>query len=456
MPGSAAAAPASRELRALVGLALPIIVTQIGAMTLGVVDTIMVGRLSVDALAAAALGNVWVMGTMILGMGVMHGIDPIVAQAHGSGDSRRQGVVLQRALVLALLLSAPLAGLWWFTEGILGALGQTAELAALAGGYVRVQIPSIPAFLAFYALRQYLQGRGVVAPAMWVIVGANLLNVGANQLLIFGGLGLPGLGLVGAGAATALTRLSLLVGLALLVRAFDLHRGAWPRWGRHALDPAGLREILAFGVPVGVQLGLEMWAFQVTTLIAGWVGEVGLAAHTVVLNTSALTYMVPLGLSMAVATRIGNLVGAGRLREAQRSGWLALGLSVAIMSTSALLLVALRGVVPALYTDDLAVAGLAASLLPIAACFQLFDGAQVVSSGILRGIGRTRPAAAFNLVGYYVLGLPLGLWLVFDGGLGVAGLWWGLTLALGVIAALLVAWVRRRGPASLAAAPGES
>ena len=226
-------------------------------------------------------------------------------------------------------------------------------------------------------------------------------------------------------------------------------RGAWPRWGRHAIEPAGLGEILAYGVPVGVQLGLEMWAFQATTLVAGWVGEVGLAAHTIVLNTSALTYMVPLGLSMAVATRVGNLVGGGRYVQAQRSAWVALGLSVAIMACSALLLIGLRGVVPALYTDDLAVAGVAASLLPIAACFQLFDGAQVVGGGILRGIGRTRPAAAFNLVGYYVLGLPLALWLVFERDLGVAGLWWGLTLALGVIAALVVGWVRRRGPASL-------
>jgi MATE family multidrug resistance protein len=449
MTASASAGRAPGELRALVGLALPIIITQLGGMTLGVVDTIMVGRLSVDALGAAALGNVWVMGTMILGMGVMHGVDPIVAQAHGSGDGQRQGVALQRALVLAVLLSLPLACLWWCTGGILTAFGQSAELAALAGSYVRVQIPSIPAFLAFYALRQYLQGRGVVAPAMWVIVGANLLNVGANQLLIFGGLGLPGFGIEGAGVATALTRLSLLVGLALFVRAFGLHRGAWPRWGRHAIDPAGIREILAYGVPVGVQLGLEMWAFQATTLVAGWVGEVGLAAHTIVLNTSALTYMVPLGLSMAVATRVGNLVGAGRYAQAQRSAWVALGLSVAIMASSALLLIGLRGIVPALYTDDLAVAGLAASLLPIAACFQLFDGAQVVGSGVLRGIGRTRPAAAFNLLGYYVLGLPLALWLVFERELGVAGLWWGLTLALGVIAASVVAWVRRRGPASL-------
>jgi len=440
------------ELRALIRLALPIIVTQVGTMILGVVDTLMVGRLGVDALAATALGNVWVMGTLVLGMGVMLGLDPIMTQAHGAGDGPRQGLALQRGLVLAMLLSVPLAGLWWMTEATLLAFGQAPELAALAGAYVDVQLPSIPAFLGFFALRQYLQGRGVVTPAMWVILGANIVNIAANEVLIFGGLGIPAFGVEGAGAATALTRYILLIALALAVRGFRLHEGAWPRWSRAAVDPAGLREILSYGIPVGVQIGLEMWAFQATTLLAGWVGEVSLAAHTIALNMSSLSFMVPLGVGMAAVTRVGNLIGAGRFADAQRSAWLALGIGAAISTLSATLFIILSEEIAGLYSEDLQVIAVAAGLLPISACFQLFDGVQVIGGGILRGMGRTRPAAAFNLVGYYVFGLPLAIWLTFEVGLGVAGLWWGLTLALGVIALLLLVWVKRRGPASMAPA----
>jgi len=438
------------ELRRLSRLSLPIVVTQVGTMLLGVVDTLMVGRLGVDALAATALGNVWVMGTSVFGMGVMLGLDPIIAQAHGAGDGPRQGLALQRGLVLAMLLSVPLAGLWWMTEAILLALGQAPELAALAGAYVDVQIPSIPVYLGFFALRQYLQGRGVVMPTMWVLLGANVVNVAANEVLIFGGLGIPAFGVEGAGAATALTRYVLLIALVLVVRWLRLHAGAWPRWSRAAVELAGLREILFYGIPVGVHIGLEMWAFQATTLLAGWVGEVPLAAHTIALNISSLSFMVPLGVGMAAVTRVGNLIGAGRFSEAQRSAWLALGIGAAISFLSAAVFIVLSEEIAGLYSEDLQVIAVAAGLLPIAACFQLFDGVQVIGCGILRGMGRTRPSAAFNLVGYYVLGLPLAIWLTFEVGLGVAGLWWGLTLALGVIAVLLLVWIKRRGPASMA------
>ncbi len=451
----ASASAQGSELRTLVRLALPIVVTQLGTMTLGVVDALMVGRLGATALGATALGNVWVMGTMVLGMGVMLGLDPIITQAHGAGDLPRQGLALQRGLVLAMLLSAPIAGLWWMTEATLLAFGQTPELAALAGAYVDVQIPSIPAFLGFFALRQYLQGRGVVRPAMWVILGANLVNIAANEVLIFGGLGIPALGVEGAGGATTLTRFVLLIALAAAIRGLRLHEGAWPRWSRAAFDPAGLREILFYGIPVGVQLGLEMWAFQATTILAGWVDEVALAAHTIALNMASLSFMVPLGIGMAAVTRVGNLIGARRFTEAQRAAWIAIGVGGLVSFIAATLFILLSEEIAGLYSDDLEVVAAAAALLPIAACFQLFDGVQVVGGGILRGMGRTRPAAAFNLVGYYVLGLPLAVWLTFEVGLGVGGLWWGLTCALGVIAGLVLLWLRSRGPASMSPEAGE-
>ncbi|HRI08098.1 MAG TPA: MATE family efflux transporter [Nannocystaceae bacterium] len=435
------------EVRRLVELAVPMVVTQLGSMMLIVVDTMMVGRVGVDALAGAALGGTWSMGTMVVAMGVLYGLDPIVTQAHGAGDGERLGLALQRGLVLAALASLPLALAWSLTGPALCLMGQEPRLAALAHDYMVVQIPGIFPFLAFTALRQYLQGRGLASPAMWVTLGGNLLNAAANSILIFGALGAPALGLVGAGVATTITRFGLLIGLVVWARRGGLFEGAWTPWRAGRVTLGSLREILTHGLPVGAQLALEMWAFQIATLLAGRIGAESLAAHTIVLNIASVTFMVPLGVSMAAVTRVGNLIGAGDPRGAQRAAWVALGIGAGVMGVAALAFVIFDRSLPALYGADPAVLAIAGGLLPIAAAFQLFDGTQVVGGGILRGMGRTRPAAVFNLVGYYALGLPLAIWLAFGQGLGVHGLWWGLTGALGAVAILLVVWVARRGPA---------
>jgi len=295
-------------------------------------------------------------------------------------------------------------------------------------------------------LRSYLQGRSIVAPAMWVTLIANVFNALLNWVLIFGELGAPALGLRGAGIATGVTRSLMLVALAWWIWRAGLQRGAWTPWSRAALAPAGLLEIARFGAPVGVQLGLEMWAFQIATLFAGWLGEASLAAHTIVINLASLSFMVPLGVAMAAVTRVGNLIGAGDRAGAQRAAWVALGVGAGVMTVSAIVFVALRDELPGVYNSDPLVLALAAALLPIAGAFQIFDGIQVVGGGILRGMGRTRPAAVFNLVAYFVLGLPVAYWLAFERGMGVAGIWWGLTLGLMAVAVLLVAWIGVRGP----------
>ncbi len=436
----------SEELRGLAALAAPIVATQVGTMLMGVVDMIMVGGLGSDALAAAALGTVWTMGTLVVGMGVTLGIDPLLTQAHGAGDGRAVGLTVQRGLVVALIASVPTAMLWFWTEQVLLAAGQAPVLARMAHDYVIVQLPSVAGFLGFTVLRSYLQGRSIVAPALWVTLVANVFNAGLNWVLIFGHLGVPVLGLTGAGIATGLTRALMFVALAWLIWRRRLHVGAWQPWSRAALSPAGLGAIMLLGLPVGVQLGLEMWAFQAATLLAGWLGEAELAAHTIVLNMASLSFMVPLGISMAAVTRIGNLLGAGDPKGAQRAAWVALGMGGAVMCVSAVGFVALRTVLPRVYTGDPAVLMWAAVLLPIAGAFQLLDGLQVVGGGILRGMGRTRPAAVFNLLGYYVLGLPVAWYLAFETDMRVVGIWWGLTLGLVVVAVLLVAWVAVRGP----------
>jgi MATE family multidrug resistance protein len=442
--------PVRVEIRRLTALALPIAGAQLCTMMLGVVDTLMLGRFAIEALGAASLANVWVWGTLHLAMGILFGIDPIVAQAHGARDDARAGFALQRGLVLAVALCLPLGGLWLLTEEFLVAMGQQPELAAAAERYTRLQIPSLPFFLAFVTLRQFLQCREIVRPALWVLVGANGLNALANWALIFGHLGLPRLGLEGAAIATAVCRVACLAGLATLVARYDLLQGAWRPWSRRVLAPSGLLEILRLGIPVGLQISLEAWAFSGAALLAGLLGTEALAAHTIVLNLAALSFMVPLGVGLAAVTRVGNLLGARRPDEAQRAAWVALGLGAGVMAASAAVFLVLRHELPRLYTGDLAVVALAAGILPIAAAFQVFDGVQVVACGVLRGMGRTRPAAVFNAISYWALGIPLGWWLGVRGDLGLAGIWWGLCIGLALVSALLVAWIQRRGPARAA------
>lgn len=438
------------EIRRLAALALPIAGAQLCTMMLGVVDTLMLGRFTIEALGAAALANVWVWGTLHLAMGILFGIDPIVAQAHGARDDARAAFALQRGLALSVALGLPLAGLWLLTEEFLLLMGQQPTLAAAAERYTILQIPSLPFFLGFVTLRQFLQCREVVRPALWVLVAANGVNAAGNWVLIFGHLGLPRLGLEGAAIATSLSRIACLAGLVALVVRFDLFQGAWRPWSRRVLAPRGLLEILRLGVPVGVQISLEAWAFSGAALLAGLLGTEALAAHTIVLNMAALSFMMPLGVALAAVTRVGNLLGACRPDEAQRAAWVALAVGASVMAASATVFLVLRHALPELYTGDPAVVALAAGILPIAAAFQIFDGVQVVACGVLRGMGRTRPAAVFNAISYWALGIPLGWWLGVRGGLGLAGIWWGLCIGLALVSALLVGWIHRRGPARAA------
>lgn len=434
------------ELRRLAELAAPVIGTQVGMMMLGVVDNMMLGHLSVEALNSSSLGRLWVIGTLMIGMGLVFGIDPIVSQAHGAREGGKAGLALQHGIVVGLCACVPIALSWCLTEEVLVAWGQDRGLSHQAERYVLAQLPGLPCVLIFTALRQYLQGRGIVHPALWIALLGNIINGGVNWFLIFGHAGFPALGVVGSGLSTALAQVCMLLALVAMIRGQRLHEGAWNGWSRAAFDPAGLRRVLQLGVPVAVQLGLELWAFQVATLWAGELGYSALAAHTIVLNLVSLTFMLPLGVAIGAATRVGNLIGAGDPRGAQRAAWVAFGVGAGLMGLCAIILLTARFLLPRMYTENADVIALAAGILPIAAAFQLFDGTQVVGGGILRGMGKTVPAALFNLFGYYALALPVAAWMI-RGGLGLAGIWWGLCIGLFVVAMLLLTWVHLKGPA---------
>lgn len=435
-----------REIRRLTALATPVALTQLSAMLLWTVDLLMVGRLGVLPLNAVSLGRMWIMGTTICAMGLIFGLDPIASQAHGARDRRRLGRVLLHGVTVALLASVPLVAVCTLTERVLLLFGQDPETAALAHRYVIVQTPGLPFYLLFIVLKQYLQARGIVRPAMYVSFAGNAFNVVFNALFIFGLAGFPRLGAVGAGVATGMTDLFLFAALAWVIRRARLQRGSSTVLDTRQISRREVREILHFGAPVSVQLALEYWAFALATLLAGRLGAIDLAAHSIALNLASISYMVPLGIALGATTRVGNLIGAGDREGAQRAAWVAFGLGAAVMSVFAALFVIGRRVIPAAYGAIPEVVEQTALILPIVAAFELFDGLQVVGGGILRGSARTRPAAVFNLIGYYVLGMPLALWLGAPERLGLQGIWWGLALGLFAVALLALFWVARFGP----------
>jgi len=431
------------ELRVLLRLSAPVALTQIGLMMTGVIDTLMVSRLGVTELAASALGNMWQWSLLSFGLGVVMGTDPMISQAHGRGDGPATALALQRGIVLAVLVSVPLTlGLLLTRQGLI-ALGQDAHVAALAAEYNLLKLPTIPCFLVYSALRQYLQGRTLMAPATWVMWISNAVHVVVNWALIFGNLGSPALGLAGAAIGSTLTTLFMLGALIAWIRAFGLHRGAWRRWDRSSFSFGGVMQAARLGVPVGAQISTEAWAFSIATLMAGRLGTQAVAAHQIVLNMAALSFMVPLGISQGAATRVGNLVGARDAMGVRRAAATALLLGAGVMVASATVFLLFRGELPRLFTPEQELHVLASAILPIAAAFQLSDGTQVVAAGILRGLGRPDATAVVNLVGYYALGLPLSYLLSVRLGYGLPGIWWGLAMGLLAVALVLVIRVAR-------------
>lgn len=432
--------PRREELRELVRLAVPVAAVQVGMTFQGVVDSIMVGRVSPVDLAAVALGNVYFFAAVIFGMGVLFALDPVVAQALGAGDDEAVSRGFQRGLVLAAGLSVVGTVALLPAEWVLTMLRQPDEVVPVAAGYALATAPGVLPFYFYVVQRQTLQAMGSLRPVVWGMVVANLANVGFNWVLIYGNLGMPALGAVGSGWASTLSR--LIMALTLLVLA-------WSRLRPHLapLRPEVGRwrpmvRMIRLGAPTGAQLQLEFGAFAAAGIIMGWVGTVAVAGHQIALNLASLAFMVPLGVAQAAAILVGRAVGRADPPGARRAAGAGLIVGGAFMTLTAALFLLMPGPLARLYSPDVAVVALAVVLLPIAGIFQVFDGLQVVSSSILRGIGDTRAPMLINLLGFWGVGLPVGLLLAFPLERGAAGVWWGLAVGLGVVALLL--WLRVR------------
>ncbi|MEX2152096.1 MAG: MATE family efflux transporter [Gemmatimonadaceae bacterium] len=428
------------EWRALTAIAVPVVIVQVGLMLMGVVDTLMVGHVSSNALAAVALGNLYFFNTIVIGMGALMALDPLVAQAVGANDHLGVTRSVQRGLILALLLGIVTMIPMLPAAAALRFFRQPEAVIPDAAAYVRISAAGVVPFLAFVVLRQSLQAIGRLAPIVLTIVLANVLNAGLNWILIFGHLGAPRLGVTGSAIATVIGRWAML-GLLLAFAWRDL-RPHLRTLDRATLVPAPLWRMLLFGLPIGLQQFLEYSAFGAIGLLMGTFGAVQVASHQIALNLAALTFMVPLGVSAAAAVRVGHAVGAEDVVRSRRAARIAYVLGAGFMTSTAVLFLVFPRQLAGLYTTEATLIAIAGSLIPIAGVFQVFDGLQAVGAGVLRGLGDTRVPLIAMLSGYWLIGVPVSVLLAFQTGLGPQGLWWGFVAGLASVAIFLLWRVR--------------
>jgi len=450
--------PWRAEARAMLGLGIPMALTQLVQFSIQTIDVLMIGRLGAEPLGSASLGLVVFFSVVLAGMGPAMAISPLVSQAIGADRSGRDDV--RRSVRMGLwgtvfLFPAALV-VCYLTEPIALALGQPPVLASGAAPYVLALAPGLPFMLGVMILRNFLAALGKTRMPLVFIVVTTVFNAFVNYLLIFGAFGFPRLELVGAGLASSLSHA---LGFVLLVvyirrdaeaRPFEVFRGiAVPDWQR-------LKEIVALGAPISVSLGFEVMLFNAAVFVVGRIGVDEVAAYQIALNVAAIGFMGPLGLSLAGGTRVGLAAGAGDVDGIRRAAVVSIVACVACILIVAIPVMANPETVAGFYLDaadpaNASVIALVAGFLPVVAGFAAFDAFQVAAHQALRGLKDVRLPVIFCGVSYWCIGFPLAWWLALGTDVGAVGVWWGLMAALASASVLLggrLAWLVGRGEAS--------
>ncbi|MEY3982611.1 MAG: hypothetical protein RL160_168 [Bacteroidota bacterium] len=412
-------------------LAYPIILGQVGIMLMGVADTVMVGNLGREVLAASVAANNIFWLIYFLGMGILFALSPLVAIYSGEGRPEKGYLSYRAGIWVTVGLSVVLFAL---LEGIIGNIGwlrQSKEVEPLAASYLRIVNFSGLPMLLFVSSRQFTDGLGFTKVAMYITGGGLLLNVFLNWVLINGNLGCAALGLDGAGYATMISRIIMAIAAMTYIRYAPGMKKYHPeqRFSTNEIrEEAG--RVFEVGLPIGLQFFAEVACFAFSGIMAGWVNATHQSAHGIALNLASLTYMAASGLSAAGSIMAGNAFGEKNRRKVRRAGNAVMAMVLLYMTATAVLFLVFRGALASAYTDDAAVVGVATVLLIYAALFQLADGVQAVSLGLLRGIKDVRIPSIALVVCYWIIGLPLGWWLGFGADLKTEGIWIGFTVGL--------------------------
>lgn len=424
------------ETRGLISLALPAVLAQLSQMSMGFIDTFMVAKLGPEAIGAVGIGNVIYFFYMVFSFGTLAAVSPMVAQAYGAGDPEEIGRAVGQGMWLAVLMTSIGVVISWNAAPILELMGQKPHVAAIAGDYTRAMSYGLIANLWFSVLRAFCDAVSRTRVAMVISFLAVFVNIAADYTLIYGNFGFPEFGAAGAGYATAIVRWVMLGLMVLyLIRTPEFRRypffqaGRRPRWEY-------IRKILRLGLPIGTTHSMEHGFFGLASLLMGTISTVALAAHQVSIILAALAFMVPMGVSFAVTTRVGQAVGRKQPRQAALAGWVGIAVGALCMCCTATVFTLFPGELATIFTEDPEVVAYSAGLLVLAGVFQISDGIQVVSIGALRGLKDTTRPMVTNLIAYWLIGLPCGWFLAFEAGLEGRGLWWGLVIGLSVAAIL--------------------
>jgi MATE family multidrug resistance protein len=427
----------------VIRLALPLVLAELGWMSMAIVDTMMVGRLpnSATAMGAVSLGSNIFIVLGLFGGGLLLGLDTLVSQAFGAGLREDCHRSLINSIYLSIALTPILAAPVWLLPRLLGSMEVDPAILRLAIPYTKALAVGLLPLLLYFAVRRCLQAMNMVRPVAFALVSANLVNALGNWILIYGKWGVPAMGAVGSGWSTAIARgymAAVLVGYLLW---YDHRHRTDLLKTPVEVDLPRIRRLITLGLPAATQFTLESGVFALVTALIARLGAVPLASHQIALNSVALTYMVPLGIASAAAVRVGQAIGRKDAAGAADAGGTAIFLGAAFMTCAGVGLLVFPRWIARLYTPDEAVIHSTVSLLAAGAAFQLFDGIQTVATGALRGAGDTRTPMLCHLTAYWIIGLPLGAWLCFRRGWGAFGLWAGLSLALILIGiVLLFAW----------------
>jgi MATE family multidrug resistance protein len=411
-------------------LAFPVIIGQLGFIMMGVVDSLMVGKLGAAPLAAASLGNHLLIVVFVIGIGTSMAVTPLVAISVGAKKYEECGVYFRQSLLVNLVLAVVL-----MIGVIIGAelivfFDQPAAVAIQATSYTRILgFTAIPMML-FQTYKQFIEGLSVMRPAMVITLIANLVNAFTNWVLIYGNLGFPALGLDGAGWATFASRVFMAIALLAFVMRNKFFKQYDVSFHFKSINFTVIKRILSIGLPSGFQYFFEVGAFSTAVIMVGWLGTTQLAAHQIAINLASISFMAVLGISAAGSIRVGNAVGKQDTSETRKAGFTAIISGAIIMAFSGIVFIIFRNYLPTLYVDDNSVITIASSLLIIAALFQLSDGTQAVGIGILRGLTDVKIPTAITFIAYWLVGLPVGYLLGFTLELGVQGVWYGLLFGL--------------------------
>ncbi len=442
------------EAAALLRIASPLIVNNLAIAGMQFADAVMAGRIGASALAAVAVGgSVWFLGFTLM-LGLMMAISPIAARHYGAGRLSRIGRYTRHGLWIAVLLGTGLILLaQQFAAPLLDLLRIEASFRATTVDYVQAIMFGAPAICAFLAFRFTTEGMGHTRPIMYTSLFALACNVFLNWVFMFGNLGAPAMGAVGAGVASATTMWLIMIGLGGYLALHPRYRPLGIFVGLGRVRAAVLREIVTLGWPISITITAEAGLFSAVSILMGTRGPEITAAHQIALNFASTMFMVPLALSSATTIRIGHAIGAGNDTAARFVGVVGIGICGAFMALSATALLVLRDAVVNLYTNDPAVQAIAVSLLLMAAVFQIADGVQIGAAGALRGYKDTRTPMLINMFAYWVLAFPLAWTAAIPLAAPPSWVWGGFVLGL-TVAALLLSLRFQRVSRAAPPAPG--